>query len=91
MGQALPLPCGGTYSSADRPYQVEDILKGLVSRFRDNLDYSKKLSNQRAMISFAIAYHNLYRYPQTLRATPCMAQGITKIIWSIEDLLTATI
>ncbi len=53
--------------------------------------YSKKLANHKAMIALAIAYHNLCRYLATLRATPCMAQGITKSIWTIEDLLTATI
>src|SRR5882762_8384996 len=50
----------------------------------------KKLSNHRAMIALAIGYHNLCRYHASLRCTPCMAQGITKTIWSIEDLLTAT-
>lgn len=65
-------------------------LRMMARRFtRLTLSYSKKLSNHRAMISLAIAYHNLCRYHQTLRATPCMAQGITKTIWSIEDLLTA--
>ena len=44
-----------------------------------------------AMIALAIGYHNLCRYHASIRATPCMAQGITKSIWSIEDLLTATI
>jgi len=58
---------------------------------RLTLSYSKKLANHKAMISLAIAYHNLCRYHATLRATPCMAQGITKSIWSIEDLLTASI
>lgn len=67
-------------------------LRMMARRFtRLTLSYSKKLENHRAMISLAIAYHNLCRYHQTLRATPCMAQGITKTIWSIEDLLTATI
>lgn len=59
--------------------------------FKFTLSYSKKLANHKAMISLAVAYHNLCRYHATLRATPCMAQGITKSIWSIEDLLTATI
>ncbi len=67
-------------------------LRMTARRFtRLTLSYSKKLANHKAMISLAIAYHNLCRYHQTLRATPCMAQGITKSIWTIEDLLTATI
>jgi IS1 family transposase len=66
-------------------------LRMMARRFtRLTLSYSKKLANHRAMISLAIAYHNLCRYHATLRCTPCMAQGITKTIWSIEDLLTAT-
>lgn len=67
-------------------------LRMMVRRLtRLTLSYSKKLSNHKAMLALAIAYHNLCRYHQTLRATPCMAQGITKTIWSIEDLLTAAI
>jgi IS1 family transposase/transposase-like protein len=67
-------------------------LRMMARRFtRLTLSYSKKLSNHRAMIALAIGYHNLCRYHATLRCTPCMAQGITKTIWSIEDLLTATI
>ena len=42
-------------------------------------------------IALAITYHNLCGYHTSLRATSCMAHGITKTIWSIEDLLTATI
>lgn len=65
-------------------------LRMMARRFtRLTLSYSRKLQNHKAMISLAVAYHNLCRYHQTLRATPCMAQGITKTIWSIEDLLTA--
>jgi transposase-like protein/IS1 family transposase len=67
-------------------------LRMMARRFtRLTLSYSKKLANHRAMIALAIGYHNLCRYHATIRATPCMAQGITKSIWSIEDLLTATI
>ncbi len=67
-------------------------LRMMARRFtRLTLSYSKKLANHKAMIALAIAYHNLCRYHASLRATPCMAQGITNSIWSIEDLLTATI
>ena len=56
-------------------------LRMMVRRLtRLTLSYSKKLSNHKAMLALAIAYHNLCRYHQTLRATPCMAQGITKTI-----------
>jgi hypothetical protein len=65
-------------------------LRIMARRFtRLTLSCSKKLNNYRAMIALAIAYHNLCRYHQTLRCTPCMAQGITKTIWSIEYLLAA--
>ncbi len=67
-------------------------LRMMARRFtRLTLSYSKKLANHRAMIALAIAYHNLCRYHASLRCTPCMAQGITKTIWAIEDLLTVTI
>jgi IS1 family transposase len=65
-------------------------LRMMARRFtRLTLSYSKKLAHHKAMVSLAIAYHNFCRYHMTLRATPCMAHGITKRIWSIEDLLTA--
>ena len=67
-------------------------LRMMARRFtRLTLSYSKKLANHRAMIALAIGYHNLCRYHASVRATPCTAQGITKSIWSIEDLLTASI
>jgi hypothetical protein len=66
-------------------------LRMMARRFTRLTLSSKKLANHRAMIALAIAYHNLCRYHASLRCTPCMAQGITKTIWSIEDLLTATI
>jgi transposase-like protein/IS1 family transposase len=67
-------------------------LRMMVRRLtRLTLSYSKKLSNHRSMLALAIAFHNFCRYHQTLRATPCMAQGITKTIWSIEDLLTVNV
>ena len=67
-------------------------LRMMVRRVaRLTLSYSKKLSHHRAMLSLAIAFHNFCRYHQAIRATPCMAQGITKSIWSIEDLLTADV
>ena len=54
-------------------------LRMMVRRFtRLTPSYSKRLSNHRAMIALAIAYHNLCRYQASVRATPCMAQGITK-------------
>jgi IS1 family transposase len=64
-------------------------LRMMVRRLtRLTLSYSKKLSNHKAMLALAIAFHNFCRYHQTLRATPCMAQGITKSIWTLKDLLT---
>lgn len=56
---------------------------------RLTLSYSKKLENLRAAFALTFAYHNFVRLHQTLRATPAMVAGLTKHVWSLEELLTA--
>ncbi|MDQ1611384.1 MAG: hypothetical protein QOG00_1315 [Pyrinomonadaceae bacterium] len=51
--------------------------------------FSKKWSNLRAALALHFAYYNFCRIHKTLRCTPAMEAGITKTVWSLEDLLTA--
>ena len=57
---------------------------------RLTLSFSKKLENFKASIGLWFAYYNLVRIHGTLRMTPAMAAGVTKRIWSMEDLLVRT-
>lgn len=52
--------------------------------------FSKKLENHKAAIGLHVAYYNLCRVHETLRATPSMALGVADHIWSIAELLRAS-
>jgi len=52
--------------------------------------FSKKLENHRAAVALHFAHYNLCRRHQTLRTTPAMAAGMTQTMWSMGDLLDAT-
>lgn len=49
--------------------------------------FSKKIENHCAAISLHFMYYNFVRRHQTLRVTPSMAAGVTKRLWSIEDVV----
>jgi IS1 family transposase len=49
--------------------------------------FSKKLENHKAAIALHVAYYNLCRVHETLRATPSMALGVTGHVWSIAELV----
>jgi IS1 family transposase len=53
--------------------------------------FSKKLRNHRAATALHFAHYNLVRRHQTLRVTPAMAAGVTDTMWSMEQLLDATL
>lgn len=50
--------------------------------------FSKKLENLKAAISLHFFYYNFMRIHKSLRVTPAMEAGITKTIWTWENLLT---
>lgn len=52
--------------------------------------FSKKPENFMAAVGLSFAYYNFCRRHATLRATPCMAAGLTKDFWTVADLLKAT-
>lgn len=51
--------------------------------------FSKKWENLRAALALHFAYYNFCRIHKTIRCTPAMEAGITKTVWSIQDLLNA--
>lgn len=53
--------------------------------------FSKKLENHIAATALHFAHYNFCRIHKTLRSTPAMAAGVSATLWSINDLLNATI
>jgi len=48
--------------------------------------FSKKVENHAHAIALHFMYYNFVRIHKTLRVTPAMQAGLTKKLWSIEDL-----
>lgn len=49
--------------------------------------FSKKVENHTYAIALHFIYYNFVRIHKTLRVTLAMEAGITKKLWSIEDLV----
>ena len=49
--------------------------------------FSKKFDNLKAALNLHFAYYNFVRIHSFLGITPAMKAGITRRIWSIEDIL----
>lgn len=52
--------------------------------------FSKKVENLRAAVALHFAHYNLVRMHKTLRCTPAMAAGVSKTLWSLEELVERT-
>jgi len=48
--------------------------------------FSKKVENHAHAIALHFMYYNFVRIHKTLRVTPAMAAGITKKLWTVQDL-----
>lgn len=53
--------------------------------------FSKKLANHAAAVSLYVAHYNLCRVHEALRTTPAVALGIADRVWTIGDLINATL
>lgn len=53
--------------------------------------FSKKPENLRAAVAMFFGYYNFVRRHRTTQVTPAMAAGVTRRLWSLEDLLAATL
>ncbi|MCA1612588.1 MAG: DDE-type integrase/transposase/recombinase [Acidobacteria bacterium] len=49
--------------------------------------FSKKLENLEHAVALHFMHYNFVRIHQTLRCTPAMAAGVSKTLWTIEDIL----
>lgn len=49
--------------------------------------FSKKLDNLRHAVALHFMHYNFVRVHQTLRCSPAMAAGVSKRLWSIEDIV----
>jgi hypothetical protein len=49
--------------------------------------FSKKLANHMHALSIYFMHYNFVRIHQTLRCSPAMAAGVTKTLWSLEDMV----
>jgi len=52
--------------------------------------FSRKRANLRAALALYFAYYNLCRMHKSIRMTPAMAAGITRKVWTMAELLTAS-
>jgi hypothetical protein len=53
--------------------------------------FTKKFQNLNYMLAIYFAFYNLCRVHKSLHCTPAMEAGITKSVWSLKDLLLATV
>ena len=49
--------------------------------------FSKKIENHMHAIALHYMYYNFCRIHKTLRCTPAMEAGVSKTLWSIEDIV----
>lgn len=49
--------------------------------------FSKKLENHMHAIALHYMYYNFVRIHQTLRCTPAMEAGVSKKLWSVDDIV----
>jgi len=49
--------------------------------------FSKKLDNFKAATALHFAYYNFVKIHSSLRCTPAMEAGVTKRVWTVEDLV----
>lgn len=49
--------------------------------------FSKKAENHAHAMAIYLMHYNFCRIHQTLRCTPAMAAGVSKTLWSIEDMV----
>lgn len=62
-------------------------MRTFMKRFvRKTCCFSKRLEYHRWMIALHFLHYNFVRIHRTLRITPAMAAGISKHLWSVEEI-----
>ena len=49
--------------------------------------FSKKVANHEHALAIYFMHYNYCRIHQTLRVTPAMAAGVSKTLWSMDDVV----
>jgi IS1 family transposase len=49
--------------------------------------FSKKVENHRAAVALHFAHYNFVRWHRTIRCSPAMAAGVSRHLWSMEELV----
>jgi len=49
--------------------------------------FSKKVENHVHMVALYTVWYNFVRMHKTLRCSPAMAAGLSKTLWSMEDII----
>src|SRR5271155_1983577 len=49
--------------------------------------FSKKVENHRAAVALHFAHYNFVRWHSTIRCAPAMAAGVSRHLWSMEELV----
>ena len=52
--------------------------------------FSKKVENHRAAVALHFAHYNFVRLHSTIRCTPAMAAGVSRHLWTLEELVART-
>ena len=58
---------------------------------RLTLAFSKKFENFEAAVALHFAYYNFVKIHKTLRCTPTMAANVEKSLWTVNDLMEASV
>ena len=53
--------------------------------------FSKKIENHRAALALHFAHHNFVQLHRNLKITPAMAAGVCDNLWTVEDLVGASL
>jgi hypothetical protein len=49
--------------------------------------FSKRVEGHRHMLALFYVYYNFVRIHKTLKCTPAMAAGLSKTLWSVDDII----
>lgn len=52
--------------------------------------FSKKVENHRAAVALHFAHYNFVRLHSTIRCAPAMAAGVSRHLWTLEELVART-
>lgn len=64
------------------------LMRTNIRRFtRKTNAFSKKIENHAMAVSLHFMYYNFVRIHRTLKTTPAMAAGVSKTLWSLEDVI----